>query len=144
MGGWKRTLPLVYVVSWDDAGIVKIGYSTRQRWRRFTLRGARLLALFPDDEGRGMGESAFHAAALQVAPPAFRLGPEATPYLGDPGGYLECYRLPAGMTADDFLVRCLSMMPEQCPSISPGSLHEYMPRTEKTYARTNEDVVTLR
>jgi hypothetical protein len=93
MGGWKRTNPMVYFVSWDDAGIIKVGSSERQRWRRFALRGARIVELVERDYGH---ESECHAWLRGTYPLAFSTGAEAVPYLGDGDGYLECYRITPG------------------------------------------------
>lgn len=82
----------VYLVTWDSAGIFKIGVTNRKRWRDFTLRGARLVALCESEDYADDIEFAAHLTARRIWPRPFRSAIEAEPYLGrGGGGWLECY-----------------------------------------------------
>lgn len=103
MGGWARTAPTTYFVAWPD-GVFKVGYSERQRWRRFLLRGARVARLVPFADFRdafALEEQAL-AVLRRYAPDAFDMSVAAEGHLGcRGGGWLECVQL----------------MPEQCDRI---------------------------
>ncbi len=97
MGGYKRHDPTVYVVIWDNIHVVKVGFTTKQRWRKFVLRGARLIALYTFEKSHDafqleeVGDAWLRANGSGYA---FDSTADAAPYLGpDGGGYLECFRL---------------------------------------------------
>ena len=109
--GYAQTLPMVYVVGWRDAGVIKNGFSMRQRWRKFLLNGAELLALyeFSDSTGRAIQfESYLEQRAAFLYPSAFKVkSVDAAALLGpDCGGYLECFLA----DVDDWS----QLLPEQC------------------------------
>lgn len=95
MGGYKKHNPSVYVVRWPD-GVLKVGYTEKQRWRKFALLGAELLAVY---------EFASHVPAFglesvglsflaRFGEPAFETIDDSYEHVGpDGGGYRECYRL---------------------------------------------------
>lgn len=97
MGGYATTEPTVYVVAWPEAGVIKNGYSERQRWRKFVLRGAEVVALyrFPSDFSAAFQFEAYlEGKASMLYPRAFpEKCDEAARLLGpDCGGYAECFR----------------------------------------------------
>ena len=109
--GYGLTYPTVYVVGWRDAGVIKNGFSTRQRWRKFLLRGADLLALYEFPTGSGsalMFESYLENRASFLYPSAFPTRTaEAAALLGpDCAGYVECFRA----DVDDWA----RLLPEHC------------------------------
>jgi hypothetical protein len=119
MGGYGITHPMVYVVGWRDAGVIKNGFSTRQRWRKFLLNGAELIALyeFPGKSGSaGMFESYLEQRAGFLYPRAFRTKTEdAAKLLGpDCSGYLECFRA----DVDDWA----ALLPKHCGSSNAQAL----------------------
>jgi hypothetical protein len=82
----------VYVVYWHESGIVKAGCaSNRPRWRRFCVRGAELLALFPGSNVYLESEIAKRFAEL--GRPAFGSKAEGFEHVGNAGGHFECYVL---------------------------------------------------
>lgn len=85
---------VLYLVSWDDAGIVKFGSTDRRRWRSFRNDAQLVLALSfccaPDCYTL---EGDLHYLAGRAWPSAFNDWLEAEPYLGrGGGGWRECYR----------------------------------------------------
>ena len=78
--GRKRHDLAVYVVSWDDQGIVKIGTTNCQRWRTFMLRGARLIVVWTTKDAYEL-EGNVHRALASQWKPAFsdRGGGRAVP-----------------------------------------------------------------
>lgn len=88
---------VVYVVVWDDARIVKAGYTTGKRWRKFEGRGARLVALY--DHGTDQGAAFAHEDSLHrlfrlLLSPAFYHRTQAVQTLGGTGdGWTECFDL---------------------------------------------------
>jgi hypothetical protein len=94
--GYKRVDPTVYVVVWDADSIVKVGYSERQRWRKFALRGARVAELVPfrHFSVAMSAELEAHEFLWPKVPLAFDSASEAVDHLGpDGGGWCETYRL---------------------------------------------------
>lgn len=90
--GWKKHPLTIYLVSWDEQGVVKIGTTFRQRWRKFTLRGARLVATWPLPTAYEF-ELAAQMEAGRRWQRAFTTRDAAIPFLGaDGAGWRECYR----------------------------------------------------
>lgn len=105
----RRYEPVVYVVTWDNAEVVKIGYSAYRRWQPFP--GMRLVLALPFRDGIDALalESEAHQIAYRSWPRAFTTAIDATPYLGrDGGGYLECYRTAPGNALDLMASLCAS------------------------------------
>ena len=96
MGGYKQTDPTCYIVDWPEAGVFKIGYTAKQRYRKFVLRGANVVALHavPGSTAAFSLECYFENYALMLCRRAFHeKTDEARALLGpDAGGYLECHR----------------------------------------------------
>ena len=123
----KRGDTVLYLVSWDDDGIVKVGISNRRRWRSFP--NARLVLALPFAGAIACYdlEAAFHHQ--RPWPRAFASGAAAMPYLGGRGhGYLECYRT----TADDALDRIASQCASRCGVTVPHHI-----TTSRSYGRTD-------
>lgn len=96
MGGYKKTDPTVYVVSWPD-GVIKVGESGKQRWRGFVIRGATVqyLATCSDLNHVLASERAGHDWLRSRYSGAFTSSQSADDYLGrNGGGWLECFRVP--------------------------------------------------
>lgn len=90
----------VYLVQWAD-GVTKIGFaSARGRWRKFVSRGANLIALgqFQDSSAALEAESQIQNMLAALYPASFQARGESLSYLGDGGGYTECYT--AGVAND--------------------------------------------
>lgn len=106
--GYKHTAPSCYIVSWDDDRIVKVGYSHCQRWRKFALRGARVLRVIAFDSSTEAfaAETTLDRYLRDRLPAAFGSSAESIPYMGsDGGGWAECFRFDADSTAVDECVR---------------------------------------
>lgn len=130
--GYKETRPTTYLVCWPEVGIVKAGYTARQRWRKFLLRGAHLLQTVEFDSGISAFEleTQLDDYLRAVCEPAFHGPAEAEPYLGTGGGgWLECYRLPPASIA---YKHCLQALLTFC-------LQAYA----RTYVRTYVQPLTL-
>lgn len=84
---------ILYVVSWDEAGIVKIGFADHLSRRLRSFPGARLiLALtFPTSLAGFEFEIAAHRSAWTTWPSAFGSRAEALPYIKGAIGFRECY-----------------------------------------------------
>lgn len=110
MGGWKVTPPCVYLVHWPSAGVTKAGYSYRQRWRRFALREAEVLAVveFTNSSDAFAFETQMHDGMDKLGPLAFTVAHQAIPYLGDSGGYKECYLI----SKTDALALLAALLPD--------------------------------
>lgn len=95
----RRFRPTVYIVAWEHAEVVKVGYTTSpRRWRAFEARGARVLGIEEHESGLdALGrERALQADLASFCEPAFSSRVEADPYLGGQGaGWTECYRVAA-------------------------------------------------
>lgn len=95
----------IYVVTWDEANLVKVGYSSdfRRRTGGYGTRGGALRAVhFFDDD-----IEAFDAERIAIrgltgsAPYAFKSAEDARPYLGGKGsGYSECFSIDKVFHAD--------------------------------------------
>jgi hypothetical protein len=108
MGGYKKHAPTVYVVTWEHGTIVKVGYSTKQRWRAFALLGGDVRALHTPVDAFAM-ESAALDWLRDRAPYAFGSSEESAPYLGpDGGGYAECFRATPDLV-EELLATCSSI-----------------------------------
>jgi hypothetical protein len=106
----------VYVVAWDDAGIVKIGFTNDLRRRRRMFLGARLvLALtFPTAMIAYDFESQANHAAFAAWPRAFASSDEARSYISDRArGFLECYRTTVGEVLELIASQCVVTMPDR-------------------------------
>jgi hypothetical protein len=99
---------ILYVISWDEAGIIKIGFADHLSRRLRAFRGGRLiLALaFPTSLAAYEAEVTAHRAALTAWPKAFGSHAEALPYLIGVAGWRECYRA----TPDE----ALNLIASQC------------------------------
>lgn len=128
--------PATYLVSWPDDLIVKAGFTTRQRWRKFLLRGAELHdVVFFDGAEAVWVESAAERVLHERLARAFEHRTEAVDHLGGRGaGWLECYRAPDREALDDALAECLSIMHAHCVSTCHG----------RTDGRTDADALTVR
>lgn len=94
---YQHTHPACYLVAWDDERIIKAGYSHCQRWRKFTLRGARLVRVeFFDRSTHAFAlETALDAYLRSIGVTAFPSKEAAAEHLGsDGGGWAECIRVP--------------------------------------------------
>jgi hypothetical protein len=129
----KRGEETAYLVGWPGIGIVKGGYTSHRRWRDFQIRGAVVLALwiFEHHSAAFAAESIVDRCLARLGQRAFRTAVEAEPFLGHRGGgYLECYRLPAGMM--------LSHAREQCSeAVLVGSAHGGWVSYARTDGRTD-------
>lgn len=86
-----RTL---YVAAWEQAGIVKIGFTDHLHRRRKALAGAEVILTltFPDSLAGYDFEIAANATAFRTWPRAFASRTQAIPFLPPFGrGYTECY-----------------------------------------------------
>lgn len=118
MGGYKRHNATVYIVEWPD-GVVKAGWTERQRWRKFVLLGATVLELyeFPSFTEAFAFESAAHQWLRANGELAFSTLEESREYVGpDGGGYAECFRIAPGTDAQALLRHMLTLCAEHCPS----------------------------
>ena len=97
-------------MSWPGTGVIKVGVSYRQRWLRFALRGATVHELreFPDSTSCYNAESVCHKHLFNTFPRAFPVSTDSIPFLGDTGGYLECYQV--GVDGVDAAVAACSSM----------------------------------
>lgn len=90
--------PVVYVVAWDQAEIVKVGYTAgTRRWKMFR-RDARLIGIeaFGASSAALRREHELHADLASFCPRAFTGRTEAIPFLGGRGaGWTECFRITA-------------------------------------------------
>lgn len=109
--GYKRVDPTVYVVIWDADSIVKVGYSERQRWRKFAIRGARVaeLVTFQHFSAAMSAELEAHRFLWAKVPLAFASASDAASHLGpDGGGWCETYHL--GPEHADALQACIAQL----------------------------------
>lgn len=107
----ESTPNTIYFVWWPTARIMKVGYSDQSRWRVFEARGAEVLALksFPTCREALDFELACHDALKSVCRPGFpsRELAKASGLLGaTSGGWLECFKVPADLTAAELLDFC--------------------------------------
>ncbi|GAA5198642.1 hypothetical protein [Microbacterium jejuense] len=89
-----------YLVSWDRAGIIKVGSTEYPaRWRRFCGRGARLVLAVKANWRDALDLEINTQGVLNgFVAAAFSDKSESLEYLPDGGGWLECYRAdPAGV-----------------------------------------------
>lgn len=91
----------VYVVSWPESGVFKVGYSAVRRWRQHASRGAVIVQIF-EFEGSTDAfyiETFLQEVAVESCLPAFDAPNELSrKLLGYKSiGYLECF---AGSTTD--------------------------------------------
>ena len=101
-----RTL---YVVAWETAGIIKIGFTDHLRRRLKAFRGGHaILALtFPDSLAGCDFEIEANQAAFRAWPRAFASRKDAIPFLSPlGGGYLECYRATPAQALELIASRC--------------------------------------
>jgi hypothetical protein len=129
---YKKHLPTCYLVSWDDAQIVKAGYTCHRRWRKFTLRGARLLGLatFPNFRDAFALETDLFDLMIQQLPHAFAGIADARPYLGnDGGGHRECFNYAA--VGASLLADCERIATASCERTAGAS---YTNGTHRTHS----------
>lgn len=96
----------VYLVHWPEINVMKAGYTAFNRWRVFTARGAVMVDLIEFDNSSDAFEfeDLVHRGMARRGPQAFTCATDAVPWLGaGGGGYLECYRLPDGLTPMELL-----------------------------------------
>lgn len=96
---------------WPHLRIAKVGYTDESRWRIFEPRGAMVLALRQFDTAANAlaFEARCHEVLEAAGEQAFASKAEAraSEILGSQGcGYLECFTLPEGWTAEDVLDVC--------------------------------------
>lgn len=121
MGGYARHVPSVYLVGWDDALIIKPGYTGCRRYRKFEIREATTYGVWGGTGARPWREALLTENALgrilrAHCESAFTSAVDAIPYLGARGGgYLECYRAPDRDTYLAMLSRCLLAVPAHMP-----------------------------
>lgn len=124
---------IVYVVAWEPAGIVKIGYTDCLRRRQRAFIGAQLILTleFPDLFTGYDFEVETHHLAFQTWPRAFASKEEALPYIGQGGaGFLECYRANPAEALELVASQCLTMprhsarhdASSQCPVTIPVTI----------------------
>ena len=104
--GYRKTKHTIYTVFWPKRRIIKVGYSEKQRWRSFEIRGANTIGLmeFDDISDALAFERACHYGLSRVCRPAFPSSSTASKYLGHGGGgYSECYVLPADLMESEML-----------------------------------------
>ena len=108
MGRIRHDDRTLYVVSWDEAGIIKIGYADHlsRRLRAFP-DGRLVLALtFPTSLAAYEAEISAHRAAFTMWPRAFGSRTEALPYIVGFAGFRECYRATPGEALDLIASQC--------------------------------------
>lgn len=134
MGGYKKHAPTIYVVFKDD--VVKVGFTEKQRWRKFVLLGCELLATYEFETAREAFdfETFGHAWLRSIgAALAFSSIEASAGFVGpDGGGYAECYSLDRSM-----LGPMLEHLAEHAPK--HGAKHQFgsaqaMHATNATYA----------
>jgi hypothetical protein len=134
----RKREPVLYLTSWDKDKIIKIGFSSRRRWRSF--KGARVVLTIPFQAAcPGYDfELDCHLLAFLIWPQAFATREDAIPFLGGKGaGYLECYRV----TADEGLELLASQCAVTVERHSAASHRDdTLPRHGRTDGRT--DVLT--
>lgn len=95
MGGYKKTAPMVYVVSWPQSKVVKVGFTAKQRYRHFVINGAELNVRYEFEDAHSAFEfETFGHDWLRVnsAGYAFETLDSSKPFMGpDGGGYAECF-----------------------------------------------------
>lgn len=138
MGGYKKHDPTCYVVMWPNDSLVKVGFTAKQRWRKFELRGAEVLALFEFEKSHDAFEceSVGHHWLRDRFPYAFGLKDESVQFLGaDGGGWAECFRA-SEADAQALLKHMLKQYSKECTQRTQ--------RTQLTNAsKTQEEIVTF-
>lgn len=97
----------LYVVSWDEAGFIKIGFSDHLTRRLRAFPGARLILTltFPTSLAAYEFEVAAHRVAFPAWPQAFASRKEAEAYF-DGVGFRECYRVSPAEALDLIASQC--------------------------------------
>ena len=107
----------LYLVSWDEPGIIKIGFADdlRRRLKEFP-RGRLVLALTFPTLASGLDfEIGVHRIAWETWPWAFVSRADARPYIAGGIGFRECYRATPGEALDLIASRCtVTMRASQC------------------------------
>jgi hypothetical protein len=132
-----RTL---YVVTWDTAGIIKIGFTDHLHRRRKAMPAARLvLALtFPDSITGYDFEIRANRAAFNTWPRAFASRTLAIPYLPlAGGGYLECYRASPAEALDLIASQCHVTAGRHDASSHCDTLSDRHTVMSRSYGRTD-------
>jgi len=130
---------IVYVVSWDEAGIIKIGFTDHLRRRLRAFPAARLvLALtFPTSLAAYEFEVTAHRAALPAWPKAFSCRVEAGPYIKGIVGFRECYRATPAEALDLIGSHCDVTMPRHNASTHCDASSGRHTDTSRSYGRTD-------
>jgi len=95
--GYKESAPAVYMVAWPGLNIVKVGYSSFQRWKPFVARGGELIGVeeFEDVTAAFRREDDLAWLMAEVSRPAFTRREHAAQILGKKGsGWTECWAAP--------------------------------------------------
>jgi hypothetical protein len=138
---------VLYAVSWDDDGIVKIGFTDNLARRRKAFPAGRLILslAFPDFDSGMDFEIAIHQDAFRTWPRAFAAKADAIPYLGDHGqGFMECYRTTPTGAFDLIASRCAVTVnrhdaTSHCDVTLPHDI-----TTSRSYGRTDGLTETVR
>lgn len=104
----------LYLVSWDEPGIIKIGFADDLRRRLKEFPGSRLvLALtFPTLTAGLHFEIGVHRIAWETWPWAFTSRTDARPYISGGIGFRECYRTTPAEALSLIASQCAITMPE--------------------------------
>lgn len=122
MGGYRKHETALYLVSWDERGMVKVGVTKCQRWRAFTLRGARLVNSWTVKDPYGI-ENDVRAVLANSWAPAFRDAASAAPFLGRSGaGWRECFMVPVQEAA---ALVATALASRTCPRRCIRSMHPH-------------------
>ena len=130
---------ILYVVSWDEAGIIKIGFADHLSRRLRAFPAARLvLALtFPTSLAAYEAEVGAHRAALTTWPKAFGSRIESLPYIVGTGGFRECYRATPSEVLDLIASQCSVTIGRHNATSHCDSRSERHNATSRSYGRTD-------
>jgi hypothetical protein len=115
---------ILYLVSWDGPGIIKIGFADDLRRRLKEFPGARLvLALaFPTLTAGLDFETGVHRIARETWPWAFTSRADARPRIARGVGFRECYLAPPAEALDLIASQCaVTMQESQCDVTNAAS-----------------------
>jgi hypothetical protein len=128
----------VYVVHWPEKGIVKIGYSAVQRWRRFVFSGADVIKVYEFDSGSDALhiEDWLHQSARALLVPAFSAATDEARILlgGNGAGYCECW-----MASLDDVYRVIEDSHARAHAQADAQASEPSTATDVTDERTDAD-----
>lgn len=130
---------ILYVVSWDEAGIIKIGFADHLSRRLRAFPGGRLvLALtFPTSLAGYEFEIAAHRIAWTVWPKAFASRTEAAPYVNGAVGFRECYRTTPDKALDLIASQCGVTISRHSASSHCDTPFDRHTVTSRSYVRTD-------